>query len=91
MLSPIYRMEIKNGSIPYFPRGATLSIQKNTWEELQEGALAVFCGEHGHKHLGRVRFQGEGVRLESLDGAEPLLLAPKDLRRVERVIGVDYP
>jgi hypothetical protein len=92
MLKPVYGIEVKDDSLgPEFPSGSVLIVQTDTWDEIEEDDLAVFPRGNGN-HLGRVHFEGGKVRLESLKkGEEALLLGKRSLRRLERVLGVDFP
>lgn len=91
-LKPIYGIEVKDDSLlPMIPRGSLIRVQRDTWEEIEEGNMVIYCKEDGYGSVRRVHFEGAFIHLISPNPNVPPVKVPKTYQvLLERVIGVDF-
>jgi len=94
MRKDVYALKIEDQScLPFFKPGAVIYARKNSYQEIEQDDLVIYCGSNGRGDLRRISFtDGNFIILKSLNPSQSKdLVIPKDhLKVADKVIGAKY-
>lgn len=94
MRKEVYALKIEDQSfLPFFKPGAIIYARKNSFQEIEQDDLVIYCGSDGNGDLRRISFtDGNFLILKSLNPslAKDIVIPKDHIKLTDKVIGAKY-